>query len=755
MSGLRAAFVLALVFAANPLQAATQVQARLTAASIDVGASVTLVVTATDASANVRDPVFEVPDGIEVLGRDRSQNFSWINGRSSSEVQFRFELGALRAGRYTLGPIRVGVGNQTFLSNAMSLEVTAPRPQRLGGTGRGPASLYVSVSPTNPYVGQLVQLRVQFVQRASLAEDSQYLPPATPGFWTEGWSEPRNHEASEGGRNVIVIERAQRIYPLAAGRATIGQAQALVTPALGIDPFSGGGAMQRLTIASDSFRVSVRPLPPGAPAAFTGAVGRYAVSWVVDRDHTAEDQAVTVHLDVRGVGGLPLLPTPAFAPADFETFAATSEDSLSPAGSVSPGRRRFVWTLLPKRSGTLRIPAPKFAWFDPEIGVYREFSIPPLSLQVLSANGSASRDPSEDRLPAVFAEHRVRAGARGAWGWLAALAGLALGCSIRLWRGASQPDAHASERAQAREYLRAVGFAKGPDFWRAAEQAASWVESHGKPVLRLREDIAAARYGGQGAGEEDIRRRLVERLGESVRAEPSPAPRRAVAIGLGLAAGAAFWIALPQPGPEPLAQRAAQADALARQGQIAAAEAGWARLWDEAPGDAPLAARLGWARLQRSDLAGAVRWTLLAAEGEPREAAASWTESRVREAGGLVGARVPRLPLRSLEWALLASVLALGLALAWPRRVTSAALLALALLCSVVVPIAHRAAARRPLFVVRASTPLEGADLTLDAGQVVEHMGMAPAGLLRVRMGKDLQGTLPVSAVLAVHGAAR
>ncbi len=746
---------LALLLVASPLHAATQVQARLTTSSIDVGGSVTLLVTATDANANVRDPVLELPDGLELLGRDRSQSFSWVNGKSSSEVQFRYELGATRLGRYAVGPIRVTVGTQTFVSNALALEVTEPRPRRLGTGGRGPASLYVSVTPTNPYVGQLVQLRVQFVQRAALAEDSQYLPPATPGFWTEGWSEPRNREATEGSRNVVVIERAQRIYPLAAGSATVGQAQALVTPSLAGDPFFGGTVVQRMTIASDSFRVSVRPLPGGAPAAFGGAVGRFTVAWIVDRAHTALDQAVTVHLDVRGVGGLPLLETPTLTASDFEVFASTTEDSLAPSGSLAPGRRSFIWTLLPKRSGTLRIPAPPFAWFDPEVGAYREISIPPLSLDVISARGGANRDADDSRFPSVFLARGAKPGARGAWGWLAALAGLALGVGIRIWRGASAPDAHASERAQAREYLRAVGLARGPDFWRAADEAAYWVETHGKPVLRLREDIAQARYGGQGASEDDVRRRLVERIGESVRPEPSPLPRRALAIALGLLTGVAGFIAAPQHGPERLAERSLAADAMARSGKVAAAEAEWTRIWDEGPGDATLSARLAWARLQQSDLAGAVRWTLLGGSGEPRSAALEWTEARVREAGGLVGTRVERLPLRSLEWAALAFALALGLALAWPRRLRSAALVALTLLAAGATPVAHWAESRRTLLVVRATTPLEGADLSLDAGQVVEHVGPAPAGRVQVRIGKDLHGTLPMDAVLPVRGALR
>ena len=743
---------LALLLVASPLNAATSVSARLTSSSIDVGASVTLLVTATDANASVRDPVLELPDGLELLGRDRSQNFSWVNGKSSSEVQFRYELGATRLGRYSVGPIRVTVGTQTFVSNALPLEVTEPRPQRIRTGGRSPASLYVSVMPTNPYVGQLVQLRVQFVQRASLAEESQYLPPGTPGFWTERWSEPRNHEATEGGRSVVVIERAQRIYPLAAGSATVGQAQALVTPSLGGDPFFGGALVQRMTIASDSFRVSVRPLPGGAPAAFAGAVGRFTVAWIVDRAHTALDQAVTVHLDVRGVGGLPLLQTPTLSAPDFEVFASTTEDSLAPSGSVAPGRRSFIWTLLPKRSGTLQIPAPPFAWFDPEVGAYRELSIPPLSLDVISARGSVNRDADDSRFPSAFLKHRAKPGARGAWAWLAALAGLALGVGIRIWRGASAPDAHAGERAQAREYLRAVGLARGPDFWRAADEATNWVEALGKPMLRLREDIAQARYGGKGASEDDVRRRLVERIGESVRPESSPLPARALAIVLGLLAVVAWLVAAPQHGPERLAERSLAADALARSGKVAAAEAEWSRVWDEGPGDASLSARLAWARLQQSDLAGAVRWTLLGGSSEPRDAALAWSEVRVREAGGLVGTRIERLPLRSLEWAALAFALVLGLALEWPRRLPSAALLALALLAAAATPVTHWAQARRALLVVRATTPLQGADLSLDAGQVVEHVGPAPAGRVQVRVGKDLHGTLPMDAVLPVRG---
>lgn len=736
-------------------RAEVTVQARVSRSALSVGETTTLEVVVRGAGGGIGEPAFDVPDGLEVLSSGRSQSFEWVNGRSSSETVFRYEISPVAAGRYALGPMRVAVGRQTYQSGTLSLSVTAAAA-RVGPAGGGPAALRVDVEPARPWVGQPVMLRVRLLLRAPLAEDPQYTPPGTPGFWTEPPSPPVSYYADEGDRRVLVTETRARLYPLAAGAATVGEASAIVALVGrgGDDPSAwlGGRVPRReVVLRSSPVRVDVRPLPRGAPEAFDGAVGELTVSWQADRARTTLDVPVTVWLDVRGEGNLPLIHTPSLASDDFEVFAGTVDDSLGPRGEPGGGRRRFQWTVLPRREGRRRLEPPEFAWFDPRTATYRRAALAPIEVRVEPA---LRDDDTPASFPRVFLDHPVDPFARPAQPWGGALAGFALAAAIVMWRIASRPAADAAERARQREWLRAVGLARGPDFWRAADEAAVWLEGRGLPSATLRREIAAARFGGGPRSEEGVRRRLIEGLGRALPPAPGGWGLRAGAVALAAAAAVSAFTLGPHAGDAAAAARARQADERARSGDVARAAAEWTRLWEEG-GTAPgLAARLAWAEAHAGGVGSAAAWVLRGRRGEPRDRALAWVSEHVREAGGLVGASVGRLPLRSLELGLAAFLLAALAGLAWPRRVWVAGLAAAAMLAAAAGPVDRALAARVREAVVREPVTLEGAGVTLDPGQVVRILG-AEEEALRVAAGRGAEGRVAGAALEVVDGGGR
>ena len=754
MTGRRTgSLVLLLLTLAAPARAAMGLDARLSEAAIETGGTVRLIVTVTDPRGAVGDPQLELPNGLEQLGSARSQQFSWVNGRSLNQVTFRYEIGATLPGKYAIPTIRITVGGQTYRTDELELVVSTAAPPAVPGPRGGRAgtsavaSLVMTLEPREPVVGQACRLRVQLVQRVNMSEDSDYQPPATPGFWSETWGDPSRYQAREGRRSVIVTERSLRLYPLAPGPATISPAYATVSPDDNglLDPLGGGLASSRIEIHSDSMRSLVRPLPAGAPPGFDGAVGRFELAWNADRSHTTQDQAITARLDVRGAGNLPLLRAPAYSPNDFDVFAATVDDSLPPPGSLTPGRRTFVWTLLPKRAGRLAISAPTFTWFDPEGSRYLRGTPATLPLEVLSARGPGAGE-DQGGMPAVFQGHPARPGHRAAWPPVALAGGLLVAAGWGAWRKSRAPDPHGAARAQQREWLRSIGLTHGPDFWRAADAVLASLESRGEKLPRVREAVEAARYGGKMDQEEDVRRWLVERLGATMPPLPTRWHLTAATIGLGLLGVLLAAWSLPQGGAPALVARAAAADARARAGGVREAEAEWARLWDERPGDPSLAARLAWAALQRDDAGAAATWVLRGDRREARDPALRVIAARVRDDGGLVGAPGRSLPLRSMEWALLAFALALAAGAIWPSVRTARLLVALAVVAGAWWPAETAWRMNQPLAVVRSQVSLPPGDVVLDAGQVVRVLARG-ARDASVRATSDVSGSLPNAAL--------
>jgi len=742
LAGLAAAL---LSLAPGAARGAVEVEARLERRTVVPGESVTLEVRVRGATGGIADPDLGVPPGVEILGSARQQSFQWINGRSSSETVFRYEIAALRAGNFPIGPIQVRVGGQIFESPAVELVARAAR-ERLGAAGGAPATLTVDVSPADPWVGQPVLLRVRLVQRAPLAEDPQYAPPPTPGFWGERFRDPESYYADEGGRRVLVTETRARLYPLAAGEAIVGEATAtlaLATSGPGADPllwFGRGLPRRELRLASEPVRVRVRALPPGAPPGFDGAVGRYEVAWRADRQRTALDVPFTVRLEVRGVGNLPLLRVPAFDPDGLETFAGAVDDSLGAPGALEPGRRAFQWTVLAQREGTLRVPAPAFAWFDPEAGVYRTLQAEPVTLEVGPALFSG--DAGREAFPAAIAGRGADPGARGPEPWAWAVAGLALGAALALARGARRPAADAGERARQREWLRAVGLARGPDFWQAAARSVEWLAARGVGVDALKREIDAARYGGAAGSEERVRRRLVEMLGAALPPVPPAWPARGGAAALAAAAVTLCVLFGPRWGESGDVLALRRADDAARAGDLARARAAWEDLWRRGCRAPALAARLAWSEIREGRVGQAAAWVLRGERDDARDPALAWVAERVREGGGLLGAGPSRWPVRRLEWAV-AALLAGALAgVAWPRRRAALALALAAVAAGAAFPAqgALWSAARRAVVLERVR--LEGADVEVDPGQVVV-VESTDGRRARVRLAGDVAGTLP------------
>lgn len=758
----------ALALSPSPARAAIEMQATLDRNTIGPGETTTLTVVLRNVpmfigqASGVHDPEITISPPLEIVSSGREQSFSWVNGRASNEVRFRYDVGATSTGRFALGPIRVRVDQQTFEAPALELTVTAAAgaPAAPGHAlanaphGRGAALLIADVTPRDPWVGQPVILRVRLVMRANDIEDGPYSAPTTPGFWAETPGPPRTYEALLDGQRVDVTEEHTRLYPLAPGRTVIGPGSKQLVVAESNDPFllaMGAGQRRAITVTSAPVPVAVRALPAGAPPGFDGAVGALSVTWSADRERTAEDVPITVRFDVRGIGNLPLARAPTLDVADAEVFSSTASDSFGAPGSEGVGRRRFQWNVLPRREGPLRIDPPAFAWFDPAAGGYRRASLAPIVVTVGPPNHAGAGEP--ESFPPELAGDPGAPGAREPLPWAFALAGGMLAAALVLWR--ARPPSEDPARAQVARWRAALGDARqttGAAFWQMAEESAGWLAARGVAIGSLATEIASARYGGGSADRPSIRRRLVDALDAALPpARRAALPRRPLAVALAVAALALAALAAPR--PEDPRQRATlvAADDAARRGEVDRAADAWRGLWRAGAHRPALAARLAWAELRAGTLPQAAAWVVLGEQGPPRDPALSWVADRVRESGGLTGDRPAGPPVRPLEWALLALLAPLAAALLWPRRAAAGVALALALVAALAGPVTGLVAGRAERAVVAVSTPLAGAGVELEPGEVVRVLARR-TGQVQVAAASGVEGWVPEPALLPVDG---
>ena len=124
-----------------------RVSASLNKRLAQVGEEVRLSIRVTGQSMNLQAPRLSQIDGFDAYYTGRASHISVINGVSSSNVEFSYTLIPKRAGRFTLGPVEVQVGQSIFKTELLEIEVSGSRRQ-MSGVQAAPQR--VATQPSSP-----------------------------------------------------------------------------------------------------------------------------------------------------------------------------------------------------------------------------------------------------------------------------------------------------------------------------------------------------------------------------------------------------------------------------------------------------------------------------------------------------------------------------------------------------------------------------------------------------------------------------
>ncbi|NOY38558.1 MAG: protein BatD [Chlorobi bacterium] len=374
---------------------------------------------------NTRDGKFSPPDlsDFDVLmgpSTSYSQSTQIINGRISSSVSYTYTyiLQARKEGTFTIGQATLKLKKETIHSNALRIKVVAGQVQvrqqkRTAGTGTPKANtapspgenLFVKliVNKTHVVQGEPVTATVKIYSRMNLSGFEEIDMPEFDGFLKQEIPTPQlqslQREYINGQAYGTGVLGRYLLFPQKTGEVAIDPVKiiCLVQQRVRSGPegffgdFFDSYRTVRQPIQSRSVKITVDPLPVGAPPGFKGAVGSFGLDVSADKSTLKVNDAVNLTVKISGTGNLKLIEPPSIDfPPDFEVYDPRITSNIKNGVTGATGYKKFEYLMIPRHAGNYRISPITFAYFDPQAKIYRTLRTPAVNLTVNKSNESGS-----------------------------------------------------------------------------------------------------------------------------------------------------------------------------------------------------------------------------------------------------------------------------------------------------------------------------------------------------------------------------
>ena len=358
-------------------------------------------------------------DGLEIRRTGTSQRIEMNNLSLTSSAIYDYTVMPLRAGRFTIPPQTIRVGNNSLRTPALTLNV-ADSPGRSSGArpGRDAAAATAGnlvfaeliVPSKTAYVGEIVpvQIRMGFDPRVRprLIE-----PPEITGqgFTAQKLQQSGENTETISGRPYEVVTYKTAIAAARAGKFEIGpvkaKAQVIVPrrqsaprsrPRSPFDvfdqddpfsdpffsnPFNQLGERREVEIKSEPVALEVKPLPKNAPPSFSGAIGNFTMATDANPKTVPLGDPITVTTTISGRGNFDRVNAPVLEDErGWHKYPPSSKFKQDDEVGLS-GTKTFEMVLSPneKKQG---LPLLAFSYFDPVKEQYVTMHNEPIPINV-------------------------------------------------------------------------------------------------------------------------------------------------------------------------------------------------------------------------------------------------------------------------------------------------------------------------------------------------------------------------------------
>ena len=370
---------------------------------------------------------FKMPsfEGLEVLAGPTTatgRSFQSINGVSSSKTTFTITYVVMgqTAGNITIDSAEVAVKGKKYTTKATPIEIVAQSAKRdeQAAAEQGTAVqnkiaqddilLRLNLSRATVYQGEPIRASLTLYTRASIAGFEDVKLPSFNGFWSQELPVDNYHatrQTVDGKVYDSQIIKEYLLYPQQTGTLSIepaditAVAQVVMRTNRAFDPFFGGGSEvynvpRKLT--TGRVNVTVKELPAGAPASFTGAVGEFTMDTQLPATELKANSAASYTVKISGTGNLTFLQAPKLnLPSSFELYDVRTTEAIRSTTAGTTGYRQFEYPFIARAEGEYDVPAIEFSYFSPEKNAYVTLSSAALTLNISPDGSAAAATPAQ------------------------------------------------------------------------------------------------------------------------------------------------------------------------------------------------------------------------------------------------------------------------------------------------------------------------------------------------------------------------
>ena len=320
-------------------------------------------------------------------------------------------------GNFTIGAASVRVGKSQYKTKALPIEVVEETPESSGGqqavqggqsaddvqqVSKDDILLRMILSRTTAFKGEPIRATLKLYYRVNLRGDNGSKFPSFNGFWAQEIEQDAQPQRERYNGKVYETQviKEYLLYPQQSGELTVEPAELNVVAQVLVqsanpDPFFGGGHEVydvRRSLRTAPVKVTVRDLPAGAPASFSGAVGKFTMASDVPSTELAANSAATYTIKISGTGNLSFVQAPKLTlPSSFEQYNVKTTESMKTTAAGTTGYRQFEYPFIARAEGEYEIAPVEFTYFDPAKKQYITLSTARLPINVApDAGGGAA-----------------------------------------------------------------------------------------------------------------------------------------------------------------------------------------------------------------------------------------------------------------------------------------------------------------------------------------------------------------------------